>query len=221
MSFTTWNNDEKGFMKPVDYPKTTRDVIQRRPSKAHTPSFAILECMKKMYEFKSNNIKEILNNLGNVLYIYPDYRKQIEYVEEWALFAIIKEEKGVYKKVQITTFMSSQIFKITDVYSKFIEEYTSNYLKDFILLNGNATILNPAHFKGFNYYQLNIYALFNDGVATRIDHYEEDMKPYLTKESNFIDNYEIIENHCYGIMERCVIPKLKEKEETKTKKLAK
>ena len=81
--------------------------------------------------------------------------------------------------------MSSQIFKITDVYSKFIEEYTSNYLKDFILLNGNATILNPAHFKGFNYYQLNIYALFNDGVATRIDHYEEDMKPYFTKESNF------------------------------------
>ena len=58
-------------------------------------------------------------------------------------------------------------------------------------------------------------------MATRIDHYEEDMKPYLTKESNFIDNYEIIENYCYGIMERCVIPKLKEKEETKTKKLTK
>lgn len=67
---------------------------------------------EKMYEFKSNNIKEILNNLGNVLYIYPDYRKQIEYVEEWALFAIIKEEKDVYKKVQITTFMSSQILKL-------------------------------------------------------------------------------------------------------------
>lgn len=174
---------------------------------------------EKMYEFKSDNIKEILNNLSNVLYIYPDYRKQIEYVEEWALFAIIREEKGVYKKVQMTTFMSSQIFKITDVYSKFIEEYTSNYLKDFILLNGNATVLNPAHFKGFNYYQSNIYALFNDGVVTRIDHYEEDMKPYLTKESNFIDNYEIIENYCYGIMERCVIPKLIEKEEIKTKKL--
>lgn len=221
MSFTTWNNDEKEFMKPVVYPKTTKDVIQKRPTRAHTPSYAILECMKKMFEFKSDNIKEILNNLDNVLYIYPDYRKQITYVEEWALFAIIKEEKGVYKKVQITTFMSSQNFKITDVFNRFIEEYTSNYLKDFILLNGNATILNPAHFKGFDYYQSNIYALFNDGVATHIDHYEEDMKPYLIRESNFIDSYEIIENYCYGIMDSCVIPKLKEKEKTKTKKLTK
>ena len=222
MSFTTWNNDEKRFMKPVVYPRTTSSDIKTRVRRVHTSSTVLLECMKKMYEFKTDNIKEILNNLDNVLYITPDYRKQIEYVDEWALFAIIKEEKGVYKKVQITTFMSCQNFKITDVFNRFIEEYTSNCLKDFILLKGNATLLNPAHFKGFNYSLLNekhtrIYALFNDGVATHIDHYENDMKPYLVKDSK--DNYEIIEDYCFGIMEHCTIPKLKEK--TKTKKLSK
>ena len=165
--------------------------------------------------FIDKNIKEVRKNLKNVLYIRP-----YDIDSKRALFAVIKEEKGIYRRIQITEEMSKWNFPF-ETLNMFFEGPGHSFIKDFIILNGNATILNPAHFKGFNYYQLNIYALFNDGVATRIDHYEEDMKPYLTKESNFIDNYEIIENHCYGIMERCVIPKLKEKEETKTKKLTK
>ena len=173
--------------------------------------------------FIDKNIKEVRKNLKNILYIRP-----YDIDSKRALFAVIKEEKGIYRRIQITEEMSKWNFPF-ETLNMFFEGPGHSFIKDFIILRQSNLAINKTNLEKFGYIKLNGYkiynigicALFNDGVATRIDHYEEDMKPYLTKESNFIDNYEIIENYCYGIMERCVIPKLKEKEETKTKKLTK
>lgn len=60
--------------------------------------------------FIDKNIKEVRKNLKNVLYIRP-----YDINSKRALFAVIKEEKGIYRRIQITEEISKWNFPFRNI----------------------------------------------------------------------------------------------------------
>lgn len=115
------------------------------------------------------NLKKIIDNPSSVMYLRPD---DIE--NKRALFAIVKEEDGVYKKVQITKAQHNWNFPIEPLYW-FYQGPGYFYLKNFLIFD-NWIALNLTNLNGFKEvefddrknFKVGIYATFNDGSATFI-----------------------------------------------------
>ncbi len=188
------------------------------------------------FEYIDENLNMIMKNSDNVLYLRP-----YEIGNKKALFAIVKEDDGVYKKVQITKEQSKSIFPFEPIYW-FYKGPGYIYLKNFMVFDNNLAI-NIANIDGFKYkildekrfYKVYIFATFNDGSATfvcrereKIFQKQGGINSYLNflksnKEYNSkYDTYEIIE--CYSKDDDTfLIPNLQKntEEQVKIKKLTK
>ena len=115
-----------------------------------------------MFEYIDENLKEMIKNPDNILCLKAD-----SVGDKIALFAIIKEEDGIYKKLQITKEQSKLTFPFEPILC-FQQGPGYLYLKDFISFN-NVVALNLVNMDGFKYGflddDIHIYATFNDGSA--------------------------------------------------------
>ena len=186
-------------------------------------------------DYIDENLNTIIQNLDSVLYMKPYSVGNKE-----ALFAMVKEDQGVYRKVQITKEQSKMTFPFEPLYWFFKGPgYFS--LDNFIVLNANNLALNKTNLDGFKskifdeykIFNTYIFATFNDGSATFVSRerakkfekqggiqpYIELFKKYEEYEPKY-DTYHCIEafNEVDGVF---VIPELQEKtkEEPKVKKL--
>lgn len=188
--------------------------------------------MQFNFNYIEENLNRIIQNPDSVLYLRPyDIRNKR------ALFAVVKEEQGLYRKIQITKEVSKMIFPFEPLYW-FYNGPGCFFLKDFICFN-NILALNSTNLDGFIAEEFDerkivgIFAIFEDGSATFVirkskkrfekqgglQPYIDLLRQYKEYESNY-DTYEIIE--CYSTDgDTFVIPKLQEKieEHQKVKKL--
>ncbi len=119
------------------------------------------------FNYISDNLEEILENPNRVLYL-----RRGDVGNKRALFAIIKQEDGVYKKLQITKEQGKGIFP-TEPFYVFKQGPGYNFLDGFICID-NMIVLNMYHLENFVAEQLDekknpligIYAGFDDGSAT-------------------------------------------------------
>ena len=117
-------------------------------------------------EYIEENLNKIIQNPDNILYIRP-----YDIGHKRALFAIVKEEQGVYKKVQLTKEQSIMSFPWEPIY-QFYNGQGHLLLKNFISFH-NIIALNTTNLDGFmaktienKIYNVGIFATFNDGSAT-------------------------------------------------------
>lgn len=191
--------------------------------------------MEIHFRYIENNLERILNNPDDIMFIEPSrVGKKI------ALFAIIKEDDGVYKKLQITKEQSKFTFPFEPIYW-FYNGPGYTILKNFISIH-NWQALNPVHLEGFldnkvenaKFFDTCVYATFNDGSATLVERknskalkkhggiqsYMDLLGDNKNRELKY-DSYSIIEN--YDVVDdTIVIPELKNKakENQKIKKLS-
>lgn len=187
-------------------------------------------------QYIDENLNRIMENPDSVMYLRPYNVKNKE-----ALFAIVKEEQGVYKKVQITKEQSKMSFPYEPIYW-FYQGPGYLYLKDFIVFD-NWIALNTSNLDGFKgktlddskIFNVGIFATFNDGSATfvrrnttkgfqkqgGIQAYINLLKQHKEYEPKH-DNYKYIE--CFSHDDDTfIIPELQQKtvEQPKIKKLNK
>lgn len=137
-------------------------------------------------EYIDDNLQEIMANPDSVLYLKP-----YDIKNKKALFAIVKGQNGIYKKLQITKEQSKLSFPFEPIYW-FYQGPGYLYLKDFIVLD-NWLALNTTNLDGFRSYKIDdykkynmaIYALFSDGSATFIT--RENEKKY--NKNGHLDSY--------------------------------
>jgi len=118
-------------------------------------------------QYIEENLNRIIQNPDSVMYLKP-----YDIGRKRALFAIVKEEEGVYKKVQITKEQSKGNFPFEPIYW-FYQGPGYFYLKDFIVFD-NWLALNVTNLEGFKYktleeskiFKVGVFATFNDGSAT-------------------------------------------------------
>ncbi len=179
------------------------------------------------------NLNNIIQNPDNVLYLRP-----YDIGCKRALFAIVKEDKGVYKKVQLTKEQSNMSFPFEPIYW-FYNGPGHRLLKDFISFY-NKLALNTTNLDGFKtktlenkIYNVGVFATFNDGSATfviresekkfdrkgGIQSYIDLLKQYKEYNPQY-DTYEIIEFHSVN-NDTFIIPELQNRveERSKVKKL--
>lgn len=187
------------------------------------------------FAYIDENLNRIMKKPDSVLCIRP-----CDIGKRQALFAIVKEEQGVYKKVQITKEQSNLTFPDEPIYW-FYNGPGYCYLKDFIVFD-NWLALNMTNLDGFKEkalenktYNVGIFATFNDGSATFVkretakkfeSHYGIEplidlLKQYKEYNPKY-DTYEIIERHRVSD-DTFIIPELQEKaeEQPKVRKLTK
>ena len=184
-------------------------------------------------EYINENLNIIMQNPDSVLYIKPYNIGSKE-----ALFAVVKEDQGVYRKIQITKEQSKMMFPFEPIYW-FYKGPGFDYLKKFLTFN-NYISLNKTNLDGFMFMKLSnkifnvgIFATFNDGSATfvireRAKKFEKNggIKSYidLLEESKKNDSnygtYEIIDFHSVS-GNTFIIPELQGnmKESSPTRKL--
>ena len=154
------------------------------------------------------NLNIIMQDPNSVLYLKP-----YDVGNKKALFAIVKEDQGVYKKVQITKEQSKLTFPFELLFYNGPGYF---YLKNFIVLNGNWIALNIKNLEGFKFKEsgknkknVDIYATFADGTATfiireslkkfkkhsGINLYIDLLKQYKDYEPQY-DNYYVIDFYC-------------------------
>ena len=190
------------------------------------------------FEYIDENLNWIIQNPNSVLYLKPYYvgKKQ-------ALFAMIKEEKGVYRNLQITKEQSKLTFPFEPIYW-FYKGPGHWYLKenrDIVIDNYMA--LNTTNLEGFKtkklggakIFNVGIFATFNDGTAAFVNRkgekefqkkggiqfYIELLKKYKEfdpqhEEYKILDYY--IQHDCNDD-NRIIIPELQEKTEEHPKTL--
>ena len=182
------------------------------------------------------NLNKIIQNPDSVMYLRP-----YDIGNKKALFAIVKEEQGVYKKVQITKKQSKMSFPFEPIYW-FYQGPGYFYLKDFIVFD-NWLALNTTNLDGFKYktlddskiFNVGIYATFNDGSATFVKRnttkefqkkggiqlYIDLLKQHKEYEPKY-DDYKFIEYYRHND-DTFIIPSLQQKieEQPKVKKLTK
>ena len=136
--------------------------------------------MAVKFEYIDKNLMKVLENPDSIMYIRPYDKKNKK-----ALFVVIKEEEGVYKKVQITKEQSKMTFPYEPIYY-FYNGPGYILLKNYIVFD-NQIALNTTNLDGFTYKiydndcytnkkkplidkiaNINIFATFNDGSATWI-----------------------------------------------------
>lgn len=178
--------------------------------------------MQFNFNYIEENLNRIIQNLDSVLYLRP-----YDIENKRALFAVVKEEQGLYRKIQITKEVSKMTFPFEPLYW-FYNGPGHFFLKDFICFN-NILALNSTNLDDFIAEELDerkivgIFATFDDGSATFVirkskkrfekqgglQPYIDLLRQYKEYESNY-DTYEIIE--CYSNDDDTfVIPKLQEK----------
>lgn len=189
------------------------------------------------YELRyiEENLKRIIQNPDSVFIIEPGLVGKRK-----ALFALVKEEAGVYKNIQLTEEQSDWIFSaeaigyffngpgyfLSDGYLTFLNSKAVN------ITNLEEFRLSPVQGKIFN---MGLYAAFNDGSATflirdRAKSFEKHggIEPYIEllkehKEYNpQYETYDVIEHYYVGD-NTFVIPQLQEKSkiDVMTRKLKK
>lgn len=125
------------------------------------------------------NLDKILDYPENILYIKP-----YKIGKKEALFAVIKEDKATYKRIQITKEQSKGSFPYEPIYW-FKEGPGYILLRDYINID-NYIALNPTNMDGFRCNELDdaklfnvgIYATFYDGSATFV---QRDIKRHFAK----------------------------------------
>lgn len=112
------------------------------------------------------NLDLVIQNLDSVLYLKP-----YDVEGKRALFAVVKEKKGLYKKIQITKEQTRLTFPLEPIFL-FYNGPGYLYLKDFIVLNKNWIALNIKNLEGFCFKELGkskknigVFATFTDGSA--------------------------------------------------------
>lgn len=180
-----------------------------------------------------DNLNRILQNPESVLYLRP-----YDVGNKRALFAMVKEEEGVYRKVQITKEESKLTFPFEPLYW-FYHGPGYFFLRDFICIN-NSLALNATKLDGFKTKELDekkvfnvgVFATFDDGSATfvirerkkkfekqgGIQSYIDLLRQHKEYEPKH-DTYELIEHYGTDDDGTFVIPKLQGDEQPKVKKL--
>lgn len=176
---------------------------------------------KVLFQYIDKNLQEVIKNPQNVMFIKPLYKKN-----KLALYAIVKEKEGIYKKVQLTKEQNKLEFPFEPI-CHFYNGPGYFYLKDFLIFNNwiAVNIFNLDGFESVPWGERNkntsVYAVFNDGSAVFVDvkntkkfgkdgglqKYTDLLKPY--KEPSLThDTYEVIEYYD-NENDTFVIPKLK------------
>lgn len=185
-------------------------------------------------EYIDENLNRILQNPNSVLYLRP-----YNVGNKRALFAVVKEEDGVYRKIQITKEQSKMSFPFEPLYW-FYNGPGYLFLKGFICYN-NMLALSITNLEGFKakdleeskIFNVGVFAIFNDGSATfvireRKKKFEKSggIEPYIDllkqhKEYNPVHNsFEFIEQYSTDD-DTFVIPELQKgnEEPPKVKKI--
>lgn len=117
-------------------------------------------------EYIDENLNRIMQNPDSVLYLRP-----YDVGNKRALFAMVREEQGVYRKVQITKEESKMTFPFQPIYSLY-NGPGYFYLNNFIVLNSNTFALNTTNLDGFKAKlvgnKIAVFATFSDGSATYV-----------------------------------------------------
>lgn len=119
------------------------------------------------FQYIDENLNRIMQNPDSVMYLRP-----YDIGNKKALFAVVREEQGIYKKIQITKEQSKMIFPIEPMCS-FYNGPGYLYLNNFIVFD-NDIALNITNLEGFKHkilednklFNIGIFATFNDGSAT-------------------------------------------------------
>ena len=119
-------------------------------------------------EYIDENLNRIMQNPESVLYLRP-----YDVGNKRALFAMVREDQGVYRKVQITKEQSKITFPWEPIYWLY-KGPGYFYLNNFIVLNSNDLALNTTNLDGFKaksldedkIFNVGVFATFNDGSAT-------------------------------------------------------
>ena len=179
-----------------------------------------------MLQYIDENLNRIIQNPDSVMYLRPyNIRNKL------ALFAIIKEEQGVYKKIQISKEQHKMHFPLEPIYW-FYKGPGYFYLKDFIVFD-NWLALNTTNLEGFKHktlddsklFKVAVFATFNDGSATfvkrqtpkefqkkgGIQAYIDLLKQYKEYEPKY-DTYKNIEGYSQND-DTYIIPELQKKVE--------
>lgn len=179
--------------------------------------------MNHEFIYIKENLKRIMQDPDSVFIIRTGHIEKKK-----ALFALVKEEAGVYKNIQLTEKQSDWTFPgeaiwyffngpgyfLSDGYITFLNRKAVN------ITNLEEFRLSPLREKFFN---MGLYAAFNDGSATflirdRAKSFEKNggIKPYIKllkehKEYNpQFETYDVIENYYVGD-DTFVIPQPQEK----------
>ena len=184
------------------------------------------------FKYIGENLDKVLENLDNVLYLKP-----YDVDGKQALFAVIKEEKGNYRKIQLTEEQSKWTFPWEPI-ACFNKGTGNLYSKDFITFF-NWLSLNPINLEGFKYklmeenktLNVGIFATFNDGSAVFIRRDKENsfrknggIKSYINLLRKYKEykpqheHYHIIDTYNNGD-DTFTIPELKETEQPKVKRM--
>lgn len=177
-------------------------------------------------QYIEENLNLIVQNSDNVMYLRP-----YDIGRKRALFAVVKEEEGVYKKVQITKAQSKGNFPFEPILW-FYQGPGYFYLKDFIVFD-NWLALNITNLEGFKHktleeskiFKVGVFATFNDGSATfvkrqtpkdfekkgGIQAYIDLLKQHKEYEPKY-ETYKYIEGYSYN-GDTFIIPELQEKKE--------
>ena len=183
-------------------------------------------------QYLEENLNRIVQNPDSVMYLRP-----YDIGRKRALFAIVKEEQGVYKKVQITKEQSKGNFPFEPIYW-FYQGPGYFYLKDFIVFD-NWLALNITNLEGFKHktleeskiFEVVVFATFNDGSATfvkrqttkefekkgGIQAYIDLLKQHKEYEPKY-DTYKYIESYSHND-DTVVIPELLPPTELKFEKV--
>lgn len=121
-----------------------------------------------IFTYIDENLNYVLQNPDKVLYFRPsNVGKKI------AVFAMVKEESGVYRNLQITKEQSNWTFSWTPIMYLFNGPCYS-IKNDYITLHGlvafNANNIDGFKIKELNYkkYNVGVLVVFNDGSATHV-----------------------------------------------------
>ena len=126
-------------------------------------------------KYIDENLNRIIQNPDRVLYLRPSYVGN-----KLALFAIVKEDQGVYRKVQITKEESKMTFPFEPIYW-FYNGPGYFFLKDYIVFCQNSFAVNTTCLDGFKskkldgskIFNVGIFATFDDGSATFVERVRE------------------------------------------------
>ena len=160
------------------------------------------------FEYLDDNLEKVLQNPKSVVCFKP-----YDIGNKEALFAIVKESEGVYKKIQLTKEQSQLEFPFVPI-TLFKDGPGHSILKKFMIFDGMIAV-NTDNMDGFmfKYHEkdkknVGIFATFIDGSATlvackKLKKFKEDgeLGPYtamLNKNKDCKrthDSYLVIEDH--------------------------
>ena len=188
------------------------------------------------FEYIDENLDWIIQNPHSVLYLKPYYVGK-----KLALFAMVKEEQGVYRNLQITKEQSKLTFPFEPIYwfyksagHWFLKENRDIVIENYMALNStNLEGFKVKTLDGPKVFNVGIFATFNDGTAAFVRRKREKefqkqggIQFYINLLKKFKE-YDLQHEH-YKILDyyiqnnsnddnRIIIPELQEKEEDKSK----